>query len=1036
MAHLRNVFSVPPGAPFIETLVEALLEGRLLPDLDGDPLLMSDATIYVPTRRAARSLRAALVQRMARSAAILPDIRPLGDFDEDAAIFDAPGSSALELEPPIGALERILALAPLVNAWKLRLPAHVAAMFGAGENLVVPASMADAIWLARDIARLVDEVETEEANFARLASIVPDELAGWWQVTLEFLKIVTEYWPQALSERQRMNPAAHRNASIDAEAARLTSNRDAGPVIAAGSTGSIPATARLLAAVASHPRGAVVLPGLDTELDESSWAMIDGDVALSNYGHPQFGLKKLIATIGVSRHEVVPLGSRPPSVAARCRLVNESLRPAESTDRWVECATAINAMIEAGALEGVTLVEAANEQEEALAIAIALRKAVAEPGRRTALVTGDRNLAHRVSAELLRFGIRADDSGGRPLGSTPAAVLLRLVAEVAFRPGKPEQLLDLVAHPMLLVGRRPSQARRAAALAELVLLRGFVGRPDISELASQLPSRRAALGSGSHPPVWLERISETDWHDLAEFLASLADAFGPLIALRNGGQASLTSHVEALVRALECLGRDHEGRLDALYSGEDGERLVSLLRELLESAADLPCSPPEVPDMLAALILPELVKPSAAGNGRIAIWGVLEARLQSVDTLVIGGVNEASWPGKAETGPFLSRLLGSGIGLAPPERRIGQAAHDFLMAMGNREVILTRAVRVDGAPTTPTRWLQRLLTVAGSAASEDLLARGRQLVGLTAAMDVADRREPAVQPRPTPPLAARPARFSVTEIETLRRDPYAIYARRILRLEPLEPLTRDPGAADRGSLFHEILSRFALSGADPASPDAARVLERIGAECFAEFRLPADVQSLWWPRFLALVPELVAWERGQAARRVRSFPEVRASHTPIESTGVTLSGRADRIDLLTGQRSAEIIDFKTGNGPSKAQAHTLLSPQLPLEGALLARGAFREIGAVAPADLLYVRLKPDGSVERQSILTYRTRTVPAEELSERAWSQLVRLLSYYGDEANGYLSRAVPLREHDTDGDYDHLARVQEWSAGFGGSDE
>ncbi len=1034
MSGAPHIFSIRPGAPFLPTLADALLCSRLLPHIDLSPEAfgLSDLMIYVPTRRAARQLRYAIIERLGGRAAILPEIRPLGEFDEEAAFFESRTEQALQIAPPAGEIGRLLALAPLVLNWKRHLPVHVAARFGGSDGLVVPSSNADSIWLAREIAALIDAVETEGAEFARLASIVPQELDGWWQVTVEFLRIVTEFWPAHLAEAGLSDPATYRNAMIDAEAARLAANPAAGPVIAAGSTGSIPATARLLATIARHPQGAVVLPGLDLELDDAGWSMIGATAAPSTYGHPQYGLKKLLETIGAGREEVVELGAPDRGAAARCRLAAEALRPAETTDLWVDHRERIEGLVAEGALEGMTLVEAGNEQEEAAAIAVALRRAAEVPGRRAALVTGDRNLARRVSAELRRFGIHADDSGGRPLAGTPAARLLRLIALAAFQPGEPEILLDLLSHPLLLLGLRPSRARRLGALAELVLLRGGDGRIDLTSLVASAQRRRTLLDAGGHGPQWRRRIRAEDWEALLAFLAELSEAFGPLCEIRDLRDADLSECLVRLVRTLERLGMEHEGRLDRLYAGEDGEKLVAVLRELISGAAGFRCETREIPAILDALILPETVKPSAIGDSRIALWGVLEARLQDVDLVILGGMNEGSWPRKVEAGPFLSRFIGAEIGLAPPERRIGQAAHDFVAALGNREVVLTRAIRVDGAPSTPSRWLQRLLAILPENAGTALLERGRHLLELAVTLDRRERVAPARQPCPAPPLAARPRHFSVTEIETLRRDPYAIHARRILRLEPLEPISRGPDAADRGSLLHDILHRFVLAGINAHHPDAHAQLERIGRECFAEAALPPEVEALWWPRFERLIPEWLRWERAQSIERTGCHSEARAAATVV-ACGVTLSGRADRIDLH-GER-ATILDFKTGSSPSKRQAHSLLAPQLALEGALLLRGAFTEIGPARPADLVHVRLRPDGKVVHESILKHDKSELTAEELAGRAWTQLQRLLAFHADARNGYLSRALPFREHDMDGDYDHLARVQEWLAGHEGGE-
>lgn len=1037
MSGIPRVLSIPPGAPFLPTLAKALLDGRLVPGFrfDGDPLALAGVTIYVPTRRAARALRGVFTELMGGRSAILPFIRPLGEFDEDDALFetDAPESGgALELVPPIPAIERLLLLAPLVRLWKSRLPAEVAARFQ--EEVVVPASAADAVWLARDLAQLMDEIETEGSDWTKLADLVTGNLAGWWQVTLDFLKIVTENWPNVLEERDRSNPAAHRSALIQLEATRLKRNPPAGPVIAAGSTGSIPATAELLAAIAGLPNGAVVLPGFDLTMDEASFAAISApDARPALLGHPQYGLARLIGRIGATRRDVEEIGDT--QSAMRAALVGEALRPAETTERWAEARSRFTPEAISEAFAGVTLLEAANERDEAAAIAIALRRAVEQPGRLAALVTSDRALARRVSAELLRFGIVADDSGGTPLSQTAPASLLRLALEAAFRPGDPVALLALLKHPLLGVELSRPAVRHAAEVIELVALRGGTGRPDIAALPSLFEQRLAGLGAQGQPPFWLARLSARSIEQARDLAARLATALSPLLALRNEAEAEIAALARASVVALENLGRGEDGSLAQLYAGDAGEKLADFLRGLVSASASFSFNPSEWPDVMAALIAPETVKPSRGTDKAIAIWGALEARLQSVDTLVIGGLNEGVWPRKAESDRFMSRLMKTGIDLEPPERRIGLAAHDFQMAMGAPEVVLARAARSGDAPAVPSRWLQRLLTFVGKEHADEMRRRGNELLSWARALDAGQKRDFAPRPEPRPPVPVRPRHFWVTEIETLRRDPYAIYARRILGLMPLDPLIRDPGAAERGTLFHEILHRFSGSLADPREPSALEALIATGRVCFAEAALPADVEAVWWPRFERLAVGIVEWERHRAEAVARRHAEERADKTVVGQSGVTLSGYADRIDLLAGGM-ADILDYKTGSSPSKAQAHTLLSPQLALEGALLRRGAFQSLGAREPAQLAFVRLKANGEVFEESILEYNRTLKTAADLSEEAWARLEKLLTHYHNPDTGYLSRALPFREGETDGDYDHLARVLEWSAGSDSPDE
>jgi ATP-dependent helicase/nuclease subunit B len=1027
---LPRILSIPPGVPFLPELADALLSDRLgvAFEAEAGPMALADVTIYVPTRRAARRLRAIFMERSKVRSAILPVIRPLGEFDEDETAFDPQGAGAIELAPPISGLDRLLHLADLARAWKRRLPDHVAARFD--ERVEVPVSAADAVWLARDLAALMDEIETEGADWTRLRELAPASLAGWWQVTLEFLSILTEHWPRILDERGQSNPAWHRNALIRLESERLRQSPPPGPVIAAGSTGSIPATAELLSSIARLPRGAVVLPGLDKTIDDDSWNMLsDAFPPAAMLGHPQFGLARLLRRIGILRQDIAEVGAPEPSLATRAVLVSEALRPAATTDRWSARRAAASASDIAAALSGVSLVEAPRERDEAAAIALALREAISEPGRTAALVTGDRQLARRVAAELGRFGIRADDSGGTPLTATPPGTLMTLLLEAALRPSDPVPVLALLKHPLLTLGLQRAAVRHAAETIELVALRGGSERLDAAGLAPLVERRLAETGGKPRQPFWFPRLTEYRRVAALQVAGRLGEAIAPLIAAGTLPSATVPEMARATVLSLEALARDERSSVAGLYGGEVGERLAEFLRGLVAATAPFGFSPGEWPDIVAALLSAETVKPRPGAERRIAIWGALEARLQSVDTLVIGGLNEGSFPRRAEADRFMSRAMKSGLELEPPERRIGQSAHDFCMALGTRRVVLTRSARAGETPSTRSRWLQRLLAFAGKEAAHEMRARGEHLAAWARELDAAPQIRFVSRPEPKPPLEFRPTHFSVTEIETLRRDPYAVYARRILKLFPLEPLLRDPGAAERGTLFHEILRRFCASGTDPRDGESLRLLLQAGRQCFAELALPADVDAVWWPRFGKLASGFIDWERSRAADIAERRPEARAEKTAVGSSGVTLSGYADRVDVLAAGK-ADILDYKTGSSPSKGQAHTLLAPQLALEGALLRRGAFQGLGTLDPGDLIFVRLKANGEVSPETILEHRGARKDAVALSEKAWSHLERLLLHYGQVETGYKSRALPFREGDIDGDYDHLARVLEWSAG------
>ena len=1028
-----RVLTIPPGAPFLPTLADALKDGRLVPGFTAgdDPLALSDVTIFVPTRRAARELRSVFAETSGARSAILPTVKALGEFDDGEAAFVPNGADLLSFAPPVPAIDRLLLLAPLVRAWKEKLPLRLKELFA--EEVIVPASTADAIWLARDLAALMDEIELEGSDWSKLGSLVSDDLASWWQVTLDFLEIVTEHWPSLLAELGQSNPAAHRDALLRAEAERLRRHPPAGPVIAAGSTGSIPGTAELLSAIARLPNGAVVLPGLDLGMDEAAWRMIAAEAPEPTvFGHPQYGLAKLLAKLGLTRSDVVKIGAQSPALADRAWLVGEALRPADATDRWLESRHKMSDARLAAALEAVDLIEAANERDEAAAIAVALRRAIETPGARAALVTADRSLARRVSTELMRFGIVADDSGGTPLSNTPPATLLRLLAHCAFEPGYPVAIVALLKHPLVRLGLARDEARRLVEVIELVALRGGTGRPDVAALGdlyrSRLAELTAARAEGRRVPHWLPRVLGNA-SAAAGLLERLEAALAPLAELRAKESTTVAEAAVASVLALEAVGRDEAGAVDELYARDAGAKLVEFLRQLAEASVAFAFAPAEWPSVLDALMAPEVVKPTVASDPRISIWGALEARLQSVDTLVAGGLNEGSWPRRPQTDRLMSRIMKTGIDLEPPERRIGLAAHDFQMAMGAAKVILSRAGRDGDAPTVPSRWLQRLRAFIGEDAARAMVRRGDACLAAGRRLDQLPGVPFAPRPDFAPPVDLRPRHFSVTEIETLRRDPYAIYARHVLALRPLDPLIREPGAAERGTLFHEILNRFSRSEpeADPAA--ALRRLVAIGRECFDEEALPPDVDAVWWPRFQRLAGSFLEWEAQRATHVTARRPEARAAAQEIEDTGVTLSGYADRVDVLRDGR-ADILDYKTGSSPSKRQAHTLVSPQLPLEAALLERGAFESVGGREPADLAYVRLKGNGSVIHESILDLKGSVKSGPGMAADAWQRLVELMEHYRNPATGYLSRALPFKESDTGGDYDHLARVLEWSAG------
>lgn len=1047
-----RICSIPASLPFLKTVAANLIDGRLVPGFTydpADPLALADVTIYVPTRRSARVLRSEFVDLLGGKSAILPLIRALGETDDDSGFFDEVAPALLDMAEPLSGPARLIELARLVLAWRNSLPAAVTSVH-AESPLVAPASPADAVWLARNLAEIIDAMETEELDWAALDGLDVSNHALWWQLTAEFLKIASEFWPARLAELGRSSPSLRRNATLHAETERYRHSPPAGPVIIAGSTGSIPATAGLIAAVAKLPNGVVILPGLDRFMSDAEWLLVghQGGAAggqkpdAAARSHPQYGLHRLLTRMGVTRNDVDPLGSPPDDLEYRSKLLSSAFLPTQATAGWGEVRGALDADRMAAAFREVSLVEAANEREEALAIAIALRLALEESDdAQAALITPDRKLGRRVAAELARFGIEADDSAGTPLLSTPQGTLLRLLVEAALRPGDPVPLVALMKHPLARFGLPVDDLRTAVTALELTALRGGTAEIDISTLEPLLETALERQADDRHPPVWRTALPETAIPLAQDLTRRVAAAVEPLAGLlvhetRTGRRFSsklpLSDWAERTGRALEAVAVDERDNLAALWSGEAGDSLANLLKSVMETDGQIEADGPQWCDIIEALAASESVKPRSMRHPRVFIFGALESRLQSVDTVVIGGLNEGTWPGQAANDAFLSRIMKVEIGLEPPERRIGQLGHDLQMAAATPKLILTRALRNGTAPTVASRWLQRLLAVGGPTLAADLRSRGRNLIDWAGDIDRSASVPTAPRPSPKPPADLQPKKYSFSEIGRLRRDPYAIYARHILRLHPIAPFNLDPGPAERGSLYHRIVDRFVRA---EGSGEPLTLITHILDEEFDAIALPPHIDAVWRPRFAAVARAFVDWHLKRAPGVRESLTEVPAS-LDLTVGSIRLTGIADRIDILP-DGSADIIDYKTGSTPSLKVARALLDPQLALEAAAIRRGAFRGSGQREPANLLYVRLKPGERFEAEQVNNEGAKTNPksAVDLAEDSLAELEKLLTGLIEGRFGFASRLIPEQERDYGGEYDHLARVAEWSSAENGGE-
>lgn len=1029
-----RIYTVPPGEPFLLAVARALLTGDL-PSPNGpkpDPLHLPDITLLLPTRRAARVAQDAFLEASGAKALLMPRIRPISEGEDDLTLLTnlaapaALGADALDLPPAIAPMERTLLLMQLVLKWRDAVADSVAGS-ASSDATIANNTPAQAAGLATELANLMDEVERENIAFDKIHDLVPDTYSEHWQKTVEFLKIVSNF--KALGFTSQVE---NRNALILAEARRLTSKPPAAPVIVAGVTGSIPATVTLMRAVLQLPSGAIVLPALDQTLDHASWDKIVPD----HPEHPQFGLKKLLDQLGATRADVQVLPGCAPSTqrSARNAFVSEAMRPSKTTEKWHDFTAASSPAAIKAALKGVSLIEAPSAQDEAEAVALILREAIETPGRTAALVSPDRLLARRVAIRLEAWGIRVDDSAGRPFAKTVPGTFLNLVANAAVSDFAPADVMALLKHPLCRIGLKAFDIRRFGRALEIAAFRTpYLGR-GLNGVAAALAKFESDIGDRKRRHMAAERLWAEDRAGAADLVQRLTAAFSPLTALYADNRAhALRAFAEAHSSAAEALAAlpddDPDSNADAnpLWQGEAGLTATTFFVGMRDPALpDVAIRAADYADLYASLLARENVRERTPVHPRVAIWGPFEARLQQPDVMILGSLNEGTWPEAAETGAWLNRPMRQELGLPSPEEDTGRAAHDFVSLLGAEQVYLTRAQKIKGVPTVPSRWLMRMSALLDGVGVKDALQSDQPWLAWARARDAVDKdkRLKISAPEPRPALALRPRRMSVTRVEDWIRNPYTVFARQILKLEPLPPLGMAPDQSLRGALVHDVLSHFAVAYPSALPADTRAALATIAERQLSDLTGHARVAAFWMPRLERFLAWFAATEAGRREGVTRVVSEISGTLVIAAPGGpFTLTARADRID--DGAGGLIITDYKTGAIPGDAAVLDGRSPQLPLEAAIALGGTgFPELSGRAVRDLRYIRAsggEPPGEEKR-------IKTTDVAALAATARDGLAALIALYDDEATPYKAIRRPGFRYDYD-DYAHLARVAEWSA-------
>lgn len=984
-----KVYTIPSSLPFGRSLAAGLLERS-----QGNPEALSRMLILLPTRRACRALREIFLDLTDGRPLLLPRMKPLGDVDAEELSLGWPDledmPEALDIPPALPPLRRRIMLARAVLA-------RDKSVSGWEEAMV----------LADTLGRFLDQMIIEEREFSGLSALVPQDYADHWQITLKFLEILTQVWPDILAGQGCIDAAYRRRLLMDRQAQSWRAAPPAYPVIAAGSTGSIPATARLLKVIAALPQGAVILPGFDTGLDEESWNALDPS-------HPQFGFKQLCARLDMERHGVSlwpDIATQAGQGTGREILAREIMRPAATSQHWMTLAGQAEdrAAIEKS-LENLHVIECASPREEAGVVALALREALEQPGRTAALVTPDRKLAIAVSQQCGRWGVELDDSAGMPLSSSDPGRFLILLLEAAESGLRPAPLLALLRHPLCRVEGGLS------SLLEMNLLRGPRPQRGLAGLEGRFMHWKAENQKRGLQAAEAEAA-------LAGLLGFIGPILEPLLRLMDSTKTlSLHDYIAAHISSAEALARP-----DALWQGDEGEALSTLIAQMLAEAAVVDAlGADDYKGLFTSVLSGASIRPRYGTHPRLMILGQLEARLIHADTVILAGLNEGTWPPDPGHDPWMSRPMRRALGLPDADRAIGLAAHDFTQGLSAGRVLITRAVKKDGAPTVPARWLQRFETVLRASGIDGAIIKNDAYRLWFQDIDKSDEIQSTDRPCPRPPVAARPQELSVTAIQAWVEDPYQIYARNVLKLKALEPLEKPVDAAGRGDLLHGVLEDFIKVHPHDLPPDAHDIILRLAQKRIAAEQIDAAALSFWWPRLEALsrwfLKQEAEWRRrarplGQEAKGEWNFITAQGHH-------FTLTGRADRVDRLLAEPSYAIIDYKTGGDYSKSEIASGKRPQLGLEALMLQEGGFSDYPPGPVSALAYWVMKGGAMAGECVELSEQIGAV-----SERARALLEELVDRYARPETGYPVQPDPARTPRFN-DYEHLSRLKEWGEG------
>lgn len=956
-----NLYTLPTGVSFLDYFVDGILDRY-----GAEPLILSQIHIFLPSKRACHQLTPLFyqkyIEKFGKKTLFLPRLIPLGEIALDhIEINDQEFLNDFNVKPAISPLKRQFILAHLIFAWSK-------------QQQIGLHHFDQAFTLAQNLANFLDQLQSENIPLSKLQTLVPSLYAAHWQVTLDFLMIVSNHWPNILEENQKLDPIARRNFLFSALIQLYETSPPSYPVLITGSTGTFPMTAHLMKQILTLPQGHVILPGLDLDMDDNDWQQVKHHPT-----HPQHQLARLCHQNHWDRNNInIWHGTQKSTFqsAFLSSLFNPNGKYTLLSSEHLDF------------LDKITYLNCQDHTEEANVIALILKQANINPLKKSVLVTGDRDLVRRVKASLARWHLDVDDSHGTPLIQSQAGQFLLGLLDLIQHNFESIHLLNFLKHPFLY--------------------------PETSLFLENL-EQIALRGAYSYTLSEIILKMTPDYPEAVLFLKKIQETTKELHALLCKESTDLKHLIETHLKAAIAFANDK------LWDDDAGLALSQFYKNFLKDAQDLPAFDPQsYTNLLRQFFDKEVFRPKQF-EASIAIWGTIEARLQNVDLVILGGLNEGSWPPEIKGDPWLNKAMRANLDLPPIERRIGLSAHDFCQAFGTQEIYLTRSERIHGSPQFPSRWLLKLENYLETLGLKHKLQSKTPWKEWASLLDAPIESITITPPAPKPSFELRPRALSATQIETLLRNPYAIFARHILKLKQLDPIQQEPSPAHFGNLVHNILENFQKNHIGLLAPEDIGKLLLLGTQKLKELTLPPDLLFFWEPS----ITSILKWFFDEELKRRVFVKSSLLEHKgiinlPLFKGDFTLKAVADRIDLYNNGQ-VEIIDYKTGQLPLQKDMLLGFSGQLLIEALIAVKNGFNFNMNADQLQLSLWRLKAKN--DKAEIRTFKENL---NILLPNIAAHLINLLNYYDDPNTPYLVHPIPEKAPTYD-PYRHLSRIDEW---------